>query len=580
MAESSFREFDLRELVRALRRRWIIIVAVVAVLVGASLVRSYLEEPVYQATAEVELVVADTDAAGQSRSRSATEAQRAVDTEIQKMRSVTLRREVAQTLGRSPRVSASGQGNTDVIAIRALSNDAQQAADDANAFANAYIEARTRQTVDDLARKAELIQEQIDAQQAGLDELGQQLELVELELIGTPLSNEATRSRLEGERDELTAAIEAQRIVINASSLAELQDRLRVNVALSQLGGARLVSEATPPRQPIKPTPMRNAMGAAFLGLVLGIGAALLREYWDDSIKAKTDLESVAPGLAVVGLIPHVSGWRDKKSAEVVTRSQPSSPAAEAYRSLRTSIRFLGIDRPIGTLQVTSSIAGEGKSTTAANTAVAFARAGARVIVVDCDLRRPRLHQFFDLANTVGFTSVLLGETTVKDAVQAVPGEDRLLVMAAGPIPPNPSELLSTPRAGEVLSLLAENADIVVIDSPPVIPVTDAMVMSGVVDATVLVATAGLTTKRAFGRSVELLEQVGAPLVGAILNDVAEKSFGDHYGYQYGYASAEAGPSSPLSAYANGNGNKTGRTDTDPVAAARSEAAGPPAAAE
>jgi non-specific protein-tyrosine kinase len=165
-----------------------------------------------------------------------------------------------------------------------------------------------------------------------------------------------------------------------------------------------------------------------------------------------------------------------------------------------------------------------------ANLAVVLARAGERVVVVSCDLRRPRLHEFFDLPNSVGLTSVILGETPLSAALQAVPNEQRLLLLASGPVPPNPSELLSSNRTTELISALKYQADIVLLDVPPVLPVTDAAVLSSRADGVMLVATVGSTGTKHLTRSIELLRQVGAPLIGAILNG-AEGNFG--YAYEY-----------------------------------------------
>jgi capsular exopolysaccharide synthesis family protein len=186
---------------------------------------------------------------------------------------------------------------------------------------------------------------------------------------------------------------------------------------------------------------------------------------------------------------------------------------------------------------VTSASAQEGKTTTLANLAVAFARSGLRTVAVCCDLRRPRLHAFFGLDNAVGFTSVLLGNVALSKALQPVPGVDRLLILASGPLPPNPAELLSSSRTVELLRNLASQADIVLIDSPPVLPVTDSLVLSQRVDSTVLVSAAGTTTRKAVHRAAEMLHQVSAPLVGAVLNGVSEDSGYGSYASRY-YTSA------------------------------------------
>ncbi len=266
-------------------------------------------------------------------------------------------------------------------------------------------------------------------------------------------------------------------------------------------------------------------------GLLLGIALAFLREDLDDSITSREDLERATGEMPVLGQIPRVPGWRDRKAPYLVTFEAPNSHAAEAYRTLRTSIQFLGVDRTLNSVQVTSAQPGEGKTTTLANLAVAFARAGRSVTVVGCDLRRPRVHEFFGLSNEVGFTSLLLGEVTVSDALQRVPGEANLFVLSAGPPPPNPSELLSSARAREVVASIEKSSDLVLIDSPPVLPVSDALVVSGMVDATLLVASVKASSGRALHRSVEVLHQVDAVIVGTVLNNAESQETYGSYGY-------------------------------------------------
>jgi receptor protein-tyrosine kinase len=286
------------------------------------------------------------------------------------------------------------------------------------------------------------------------------------------------------------------------------------------------------PTAPVSPKPLRNGLLGLVAGLIFGTAVAFVSDYVDDSIKTKEDVERAVPGLPVLGMIPTVPGWRNVSDTRLVSLAEPQSPAAEAYRITRTAIQFLALDRPLRVLQVTSPRASEGKTTTMANLAVALARAGQSVLLASCDLRRPRIHAFFGLPNDIGFTSVLLGETTLTAALQQVPGEPRLHLLASGPIPPDPAEFLSSPRASAVLTSLHEHADIVLVDSPPVLPVTDAAVLSGVVDGTLVVAMAGSTARPQLARTVEMLRQVNAPLLGVILNATAAE---DVYAYRYEY---------------------------------------------
>jgi len=211
----------------------------------------------------------------------------------------------------------------------------------------------------------------------------------------------------------------------------------------------------------------------------------------------------------------------DKKNglAKLITLSNPRSPIAEAYRALRTNIQFSSLDRPLRTLLVTSAAPEEGKSTTLANLAVAMAETGREVILVDCDLRRPTLHELLHLDNSVGLTNVVLEDRTELPLQRTA--QPHLRFLASGPLPPNPSELLSSRRMERVIALLVEQSEIVLFDSPPVNAVTDAAVLATRVDGVLLVVQAG-KTKRELARRAKLqLDKVNARILGVVLNNVA-----------------------------------------------------------
>jgi capsular exopolysaccharide synthesis family protein len=229
----------------------------------------------------------------------------------------------------------------------------------------------------------------------------------------------------------------------------------------------------------------------------------------------------------------------------------------------------MALDNPTKVLQITSPSAGDGKTTTSANLAWIMAEAGQRVILVGCDLRRPRIHAFFGLPNDIGFTSVLLGRAELRDALVPVPDQPRLQMLPTGPVPPNPSELLSSPMTQEVFRSLASYADIVVVDSAPILPVTDAAVLSTNADAVLLVVSAELDRRRDTVRSLEMLRQINAPLVGTVLNRAPES---DSYSYyRYGYESPDKagvksdGKMRDVHSAANGNGAMGGGTNGAPV---------------
>ena len=527
MADDNVDELELRDYLRVIRRRKWIIALTTLVVVGAAIAASLVQTPVYQGTAEVLLQAKATESLFDPNSGQRNDPVRAVQTEIQVLKSRPVRDLVRKELGSAPKVSASPVGQTDVIQVKAESTDPDQAADIANAYATSYISFRRTQAVDDLLAAAEQIQDKIADLQAQMDGLGG-----------------ATTTTVRGARPEPPPDVSPRRdqLLAQQALFRQKLDQLQVDAALKS-GGAQLVTPAVAPSTPIRPTPVRNGVVALAVGLMLGLGLAFLREHLDDTIRSKDDVERVAGGLPVLSVIPLVPGWKDRKKTVVASLAEPKSAAAEAYRSLRTSVQFLGLDRPVRTLQVTSPSASEGKTSTVANLAVALAAAGQRVIAVDCDLRKPRLHAFFGLENEIGFTTVLVGDAPLSQALQAVPGVDGLQLLASGAPPPNPSELLAGGRSAQVLESLAAQADLVVVDCPPVLPVTDAAILAGRVDATLVVVTATETHRRRLQQALDTLAQVGAPLSGLVLN-AARHEAGYGYAYRYGYT-YDASPQEP-----------------------------------
>ena len=210
----------------------------------------------------------------------------------------------------------------------------------------------------------------------------------------------------------------------------------------------------------------------------------------------------------------------DNRQGSLITITNPRSPIAEAYRSLRTNLEFSSLDRPLRTLIVTSAGPEEGKSTTLANLAVAMASADKQVILVDCDLRRPSLHRIFDVRNGVGLTTMIVNDEALKNPPFQETGVSNLWLLPSGPLPPNPSELLGSRRMEDIIASLTEKADVVLFDAPPIIAVTDAAVLSSKVDGVLLVINAGKTKREHAQRAKALLEKVNARLVGAVLNNV------------------------------------------------------------
>lgn len=224
----------------------------------------------------------------------------------------------------------------------------------------------------------------------------------------------------------------------------------------------------------------------------------------------------------------------EDRLATLITVSNPRSPISEAYRTLRTNLEFSSLDKPIRSMVVTSASPEEGKSTTLANLAVVIAQAGKKVILVDCDLRRPSLHQIFDARPTPGFTDMMRDDALMSKPPLQETGVPNLWLLPSGTIPPNPAELLASRRMSEVIAALQQHAEMILFDAPPVIAVTDAAVLASKVDAVLLVISAGKTKREHAKKAKTLLDKVNARLIGAVLNNVK----GETSLYQY-YASGE-----------------------------------------
>ncbi len=206
-------------------------------------------------------------------------------------------------------------------------------------------------------------------------------------------------------------------------------------------------------------------------------------------------------------------------SPDLITIHQPRSPIAEAYRILRTNLEFSSLDRPLRLLLITSPGAEEGKSTVLANLGVVIAQAGKKVIMADCDLRRPSLHELFGLPGNIGLTNMIVDEEALKKPPLLETGVENLWLLPSGPLPPNPAEVLASRRMEEVLKRLSSEADMVLLDAPPVVSVTDALILASKSDGVILVVRAGRTRREIALRAKELLEKVNARILGSVLTD-------------------------------------------------------------
>lgn len=313
-----------------------------------------------------------------------------------------------------------------------------------------------------------------------------------------------------------------------------------------------LVEPASTSTTPTSPVPMRNLALGAVLGLLLGFGLAMARHLLDTTVRTDDDVEEITdePVIGAVHFDPRAG------KEPLIVESDPSSPRSEAFRAVRTNLMFVDAANHPRTILLTSSIPGEGKSTTIANLALTLAKSGSSVCLIEGDLRRPRLLDYLGLEGSAGLTDVLIDRADLDDVLQPY-GADKLEVIGAGAIPPNPSELLASEAMSLVLARLSVRFDYVLIDTPPVLPVTDAVVLSTKVDGVIVLVGTTIVRKEQLSATLEALTAVENKLLGLVLNRVGRASAGGYGGGYYGYydsdtpASTRAGSKRRISRFAN-----------------------------
>ena len=427
------------------------------------------------------------------------------------------------------RVSADVPANTQLITVSATSGSAKFAAAGANAVAVAFSDAITQAQLGDGAASVDSLNQQIQAVQGGIQKTTDEI---------TALGDSA-RTPIPADSTQLSV-LQSQ-LAQEQATYATLTGQLaQIKLAQSTaVNAVKVVEPAVAPAAPFSPRTSFNVILAAFLALLVSSGLALLLEYLDDRVQSPEDVETAAGGAATLGVIEKLDPSRDESGVGSKLLLCPDggfSTAHEEYRLLRSNLEFAVADRRVKTLVVTSARASEGKSTTAANLAIVLAQAGRRVLLVDADMRRPTLHRLFGLPNEAGFSLLfLLTEATELDPLLNQTRYDNLQVMTGGLQPPNPTELLSSGRMRQLVTLLSEKADIVIFDSSPILAVADAAEIAARVDGVLMVVDASKTRPSELALAHAALNRASASLLGVVLNKLQRKQTrsGYHY-YAYG----------------------------------------------
>jgi receptor protein-tyrosine kinase len=519
--EEQLETVDLADLLRVVRERWVWVALVVALMVTAALAYSLRQDPVYQTAAEVvyEPPVLEGSILG-TQLLPSTPTDRKLETGARLIASREIAERVKDDL-QSPHsaaellamVDVAAEENSDIIRIQARSGDPEEAVRVADGFAHAFVEARSEVVADLLGKQKQVLQSQIDA-------VPEEESLVDYAL--------------------------------------GLKTRLQQIETLEDLATAdyRVLETALVPESPVAPQPLRNAILALAVGLVLGLGLAFLLDHLDRRIKDEAGMEREF-GLPVLASIPALGGrWMKRGSggagqaaSAAIGFSESTSPLLEPFRTLRSNLQYLNVDTNMRTIMISSALPQEGKTVTTVNLALSLALSGERVIVIEADLRRPRLHHYLGLTNEVGVTSVLAGQSSFSEAMQLVETENfvpqegsspasaglsrNLYCICSGPLPPNPAELAGSQRMQSLLEKAAESADYVLVDSPPLLLVSDGLSLAKQVDGVILTALANKTTRDEARQVTSMLERVGARPVGVVAAGIKPRR-GSPY-YRYGY---------------------------------------------
>jgi capsular exopolysaccharide synthesis family protein len=528
-------DLDLHQLLRIVRRWWWLLLLTPLVAGAVAYAVADRQQPLYSAT----VVLRINPPAGSSADFSALQLTQNL-TETYRMTIVMspVLDQVVEQLDLpydseelAENSTATAVRDTQLIRLSVSDTDPDQAARIANTIANTFIANLNGETTTQFTAIQDDLQEQTDAVQT-------QLDTVEAEIARLDTSQNADDTAIQDQLGSLR--LQRGRLQQELTNLQLQTQSIGTGLATSQTQVT--VSEpATPPDEPYAPRVLFNTLLATFAGFLIGTGAVALLQFLDNTVQGTTDVRALTGGslLATIAALPKLRPGGD----QVYVVSHPRSPAAEAIRLLRANLEFAAAVQPITTLTISSTGPGEGKSTVTANLAVVMAQAGFSVVVIDADLRKPTQHRIFNVPNDRGLSTLLLHpEERWQDvgARVAVPG---LKLIPSGPVPPNPADLLSIDRLPSLLSQISQEADIVLLDTPPILAVSDPLLIGTKTDGMILLTRAGHTRRDRLQMAATSLQQAGVRLVGVVVNQQSVGSGEAYYYYRdYGASSKTSYP--------------------------------------
>jgi len=506
---------DLRELLRIVRR-WLWLLILGAVLGGvATYFYSIYQTPIYESSAEVFI---SQPSYNELSALGYLNSYQYIPTYAELMMTDDVLSETNQRLDysiKASQVTVQPIRDTQILQVRVEDANPTKAANFANMMVISF---REQQYLLQTARYAESkqnLEENMQEQQKTIDEL-----LTKLAAIPDTEENSVERER------QNLLLVQANETY---SNLVNNYESLRLAEAQS-ISTVQLVESAKANSVPVRPNVTTNTLLGVAVGLMLAGGIAFLVEYLDDTVRSLDEF-SKTYDIATLGYIAKIPNSRKKEDNEgVYILSNPRSPIAEAFRSLRTNIEFAGAVEPVKTILITSPGPQEGKSTVSANLAAVMLQGGKRVVMVDCDLRRPKIHRLFKMNNRTGLSGLFRGQVSLNDVVER--RSSNLFVLTSGAVPPNPAELLGSKMMDRILTGLSGMSDVVILDSPPLV-VTDPLVLSTKVDGVIIVINPGKTKKDALKATMEQFERSEARILGLVVNQIGKNA---SYYYEYYYS--------------------------------------------
>lgn len=511
-------EIDLREYLSILwRGKWIIVLCtVLAIAVGFYLV--FTLQPVYEAKTKVLIVEKSLSGElfGEYNPEYSSSSEVNFQTQVEILGSRQFREEIIKKLSLKikpdaleGKINISRVSGTKVINIGVQDSDPELAAEIANMLAQVYIDWNTENYQENLKEVLGEISVKIEDSKQNLDDVSS--EIADLEGSGREVP-ESLRKKLE---------MNSELYVM----LSEKYENLRINEAMVE-SSAKITESAVVPESPVKPNKKLILISALFIGLFLGCGVILLKGFLDNTIKTTSDVKKYY-GLNVISQIAYDKAY-DVKKRELVVLKDPNSQVSESIKELRTNLGYFNIDKKIKTIGVTSAQLLEGKSFISANLAAALAQSGIKTLLLNADFRKPIIHKYFNYNNISGITSILTGYSKLSEEIKTTKVEN-LYFLPSGPIPPNPAELLESDLMSKMLGTLSEKYDYIIIDTPPIVPVTDLVVLAKKIDAILIVARVGRVTRATARQAVEKVGVIRNKVLGVVLNGVIRK--GSYYYY-------------------------------------------------